>query len=325
MKTVKLKTLLASLTAGFTVMLGGALSAAEVVINTKIEPPRTEPVIYKMEMPRLSEKDVVERCANILERSNFKSVSPEMFKPAADRLAMSGKEIEVSMNKSGTEFFFSNFSALKLSGKTGRLPSDEEAEKLSLAYLNKTGLMPKNEKELKVDRVGGIMQMLSNGEKPEKKASVVYFYRELDGMRVANFGSSITVTLADSELPAGLQYHWREVASRETLDPRSFLKAERIYDLIKEDANRVFAKNAVIVVDKVELVLHDNGGNYIQPAFRYEGLRKADKKEGFEEMPVLGYVPAVEKVYEPITHPAFSEEMNQPTSRSGEAEQGETE
>lgn len=293
-------------------MLVGSSYAAEVVINAKPETRKSDVQIYKMETPRVKDSEIIKRCANILEISGYKSFSRDVMKPVEDRLTLSGKEIEISMNKTGTEVFYSNFPALKLTGKTGRLHSDEEAIKLSRNYLKKSGLLPRNEKELKVDHVGGIMQMLSNSRIPEKKAQVVYFYRELDGLRVRNFGSSITVTLAESDTPVGLQYHWREVASQEKVGARSFLTVDRINSLIKEDVNRVFAKDAKIIIDKIELVLYDNGGKYIQPAYCYQGVSKAARKES-ADMPVLGYVPAIEKIYEPITHPAFSAEMKIPT------------
>ena len=36
----------------------------------------------------------------------------------------------------------------------------------------------------------------------EEKAVVVYFYRQLDGLRVMNYGSSITITIGDSFIPS---------------------------------------------------------------------------------------------------------------------------
>lgn len=289
----------------------GSLYAAEVVFKAEIPKPRKASV-YKMEVPDLSKEQVYDRCAKILEASG-KSFSVEKFKPIADRYAMYGGDITCSINKSGTEFFYSNFPALKLTERTRRLFSDEDAIKLSYAYLKKTGLMPANEDELKIDHVGGIMQMLSNAESPEKKAVVVYFYRELDGLRVRNFGSSITVTLAEETVPNGVQYHWREVASKSKVGRRGFLKAEEVKRLIKDDINRVYAKDAKITIDNIELVLYDNGGEYIQPAYLYEGVSHSSA-EGIVDMPVAGYVPVLKKVYEPIHHPAYSPELVRPTT-----------
>lgn len=312
------------LAASCIVALSGSLYAAEVVINAKIETPKAKAgYVYKVATPRASKEEAVKRCAKIMEVSGVKSFSGDMMKPVEDRMAMYGKEIEVSINNTGTEFFYSNFPSLKLTEKTDRLLSDEKAVTLSLDYLKKTGLMPKNENELKIDHVGGIMQMLSNAKELEKKAVVVYFNRELDGLKVRNFGSSITVTLTDSEIPAGAQYHWREVASKKKVDAKRFLGAKRINALIKEDVNRVFGKTARVVIDKIELVLYDNGGNYIQPAYCYQGVRKAEGK-GIADMPVLGYVQALDKVYEPIHHPAYSPKTKKPVTPTTRKEQQPT-
>ena len=227
---------------GLVTLWGGSLYAAEVVFKAEIPKPQKTSV-YKMEEPRLSKEEVYDRCAGILKVSEVESFSADKFKPVEDRYAMFGDDITCSMNKNGTEYFYSDFAALNLTGKTSRLFSDEEAVKLSRDYLEKTGLMPANEKELKIDHVGGIMQMLSNAESPEKKAVVVYFYRELDGLRVRNFGSSITVTLAENEVPAGVQYRWREVASRNKVGKRGFLDAEEVKKLVRDDINRVYAKD----------------------------------------------------------------------------------
>ena len=269
-----------------------------------------------MEMLDLGKEQVYDRCARILEVSGVRAFSGEKLKPVGDRYAMYGDDVTCSINRNGTEFFYSNFPALKLTERTRRLFSDKDAIELSYEYLNRTGLMPANKEELKIDHVGGIMQMLSNAESPEKKAVVVYFYRELDGLRVRNFGSSITVTLAEEKVPAGVQYRWREVASKNKVGKREFLKTEEIKRLIERDINRVYAKDADITIDNIELVLYDNGGEYIQPAYLYEGISRSSA-EGIVDMPVAGYVPALRKVYEPIHHPAYSPELIKPMTREG--------
>jgi hypothetical protein len=295
------------LAVGCMVVLNGSLYAAEVIIEAKIEPPRTEGIIYELTVPPASRKEAVNRIAQIMEASGVR-FSRKLVKRVEDRMAMHGGGVEASMNATRTEFFFTKFSRLKLTEKSGRLPSDEQAIKLSHDYLRKTGLMPKDEKELQIDHVGGIMQMLSNARAPEQKAVVVYFNRVLDGIKVRNFGSSITIALADSQWPASVQYHWREVASREKVAVERYLAPEKIYDLITQDANGVFTAKGQVIIDKIELVLYDNGGKYIQPAYSYAGVYKVEQKEGegIEDMPVLGYVQAIDKVYEPIHHPANS-------------------
>ncbi len=295
---------------GLVISWSGSLYAAEVVFKANV-PTARKVSVYKMEVPKLDREEVYDRCARVLDAFRFRGFSPEKMKVAGDRYAMLGEDVTCSINRKGTEIFYSNFSALKLTEKTERLFSDKEAIELSYKYLSKAGLMPADKGELKIDHVGGIMQMLSNADTPEKKAVVVYFYRELDGLRVRNFGSSITVTFAEEKVPAGVQYHWREVASKRGFGWRGLLRAEEIKRLIKNDINRVYAKDAKISVDNIELVLYDNGGEYIQPAYLYEGVSHSSA-EGVVDMPVAGYVPVLRKVYEPIHHPAYSPELIKP-------------
>lgn len=317
------------LAVGCMIALSGRLYAAEVQFNPEIkELPKTECFIYKLAIPRASKENAVKRCAQIMRLSGVKGFSTKRMKPVGDRMAFFGRGFEVSMNNQRTEFFYSNFPALKLTGKTGRLPSDKTAIELSRAYLTKVGLMPRNEKELVIDHVGGIMQMLANARVgpqgvPEKKAVVVYFSRELDGLKVRNFGSSITITLTESKLPTGVQYHWREVASKEKADPERFLDIDKIKELIKEDVDRVFAENAQVSIEKIGLVLYDNGGKFIQPAYCYEGVAKVVEAEtkGVEDMPVLGYVQALDQAYEPISHPGYSPKMIKPANDEDETDE----
>jgi hypothetical protein len=292
------------------------LHAAKVVIKAKAVRPDVEhPVyVYKMEVPVANRDAAVNRCASILAATGYPSFSRELIKPVENRLVITGKDIEANISRNGTDFFYSNIPALKLTGKTGSLYSNDQALRAATNYLKKSGLMPKNEQEMIVDHVGGIMQMLSNMKGPEKKAVVVYFGREMDGLKVRNFGSSITVTYGDSDIPAGVQYHWREVASKSKVDSRAYVSSANINRSITEDINRVFGKDVTITIDKIDLVLYDNGGNYIQPAWVYQGISKSGR-EGIEDMPVLGYVPALTKVYEPIHHPAYSPEMKMPVNR----------
>lgn len=324
-----LRGIIRSLIVGCMIAITGSLYAAEVEFNPEIkELPKAECSICSLAVPRASRQNAVKRCAQIMRLSGVKGFSSKRMQPVEDRMAFFGRGIEVSMNNTRTEFFYSNLSALKLTGKTGRLPSDRMAIELSRAYLNKVGLMPRNEEELVIDHVGGIMQMLANARggpqgKPEKKAVVVYFSRKLDGLKVRNFGSSITITLTESRLPAGVQYHWREVASKEKVDRERFLNVDKIKELIKEDVDRVFAVNTKVFVEKIELVLYDNGGRFIQPAYCYEGIAKVGEAEikGIEDMPVLGYVQALDQVYEPISHPAYFPKMIRPANDENETDE----
>lgn len=331
-------------------LLATSMYSMEVVFNVEFPEPKGPLTIYEKEKPLEDYSQVWKKFTPVFELTKAeKLLEKPKLKRADDRYSYSDDQYQVSFSEEGTDFYLSDFAKLKLTEKTGELPSDEKAIDLSLGILKETGLMPRDREELKVDHVGGIMQMLAQSKdtelkpvgmkvlpkeeklelkpvepamrmekpqrtvdmaklkhigEPEKKAVVVYFYREIDGLRVMNYGSSITMTLTEDGTPAGLQYHWSEIGKAEKKSPDSLVPEKRVYDSIKEDLGKVFDDESVIVIESIDLVLYDNGGDYIQPAYCYRGFRKS-RDEKIPPMPVLGYVPALTDVVEPIHHPAL--------------------
>lgn len=269
--------------------------------------------IYRMAQPKSSKKfEAIAKLNGVIYITEKRQqVSAEGFKEIAGRYAYSDDQLQLSASLDGTELYFTDFVGLKLTEPVNSLPSDEEAVKLAYEFLDAAELMTMKSEQLRVDHVGGIMQALAEpgfNYKPEKKAVVVYFYRELDGLRVMNYGSSITVTIGDFATPVGLQYHWRDIFSAEKVGRSMAVDRDSVKEMIKKDTDRVFAKNAVIKIDGIELVYYDNGGEFIQPAYCYRGSGKY-KAGGGQDFPVLGYVPALNNPPEPVHHPAFSPEM----------------
>jgi hypothetical protein len=294
-------------TVGLTLALAIPAFAAEVTFKTSIKESAAGHCVYRMEQPTLSKGEALDKCANVLTSAGVTREEKGKFMKMEDRFAFMGERIQASINKNGTELYYTNFPALKLTEQTGPLPSDKEALEMAVQFLEQSGLMPGNGSELKVDHVGGIMQCRAIPEKsfaPEKKAVVVYFCRELDGLRVMNYGSSITVTLGDAPVPVGVQYHWREVSSAEEVTDDMTVNAISIPELIEADVNRVFSGDSKVTIDKIELVLYDNGGEFIQPAYCYRG--KSRNSNDGKEVPVLGYVPALSNPPELVCHPGFT-------------------
>jgi hypothetical protein len=291
-----------------------SVSAAEIIFDASIEKPSQELFIYHMNTPQFTPGQIVEKCALVLRGLGLKPIPEQYFKSIKDRMAYMDDVIQFSMNNTGSEFYFTNFPELKLTEKSEGLVSDAMARELSYQFLKTSGLLPKNIEELKIDHVGGIMQMLSSGRVPEKKAVVVYFKRIIDKLAVKNYGSAMNLTFTNLKTPIGVQYHWREIMEKEPVDYKFILDPDRVYSAIREDASGVYSEKSVIIVNKIDLVLYDNGGKYIQPAYCYQGIRKAIKDE-FKEMPILGYVPALGYTLEPIRHPALSTDLPMPNSR----------
>ncbi len=282
-------------------------AAAEVTFNAMAETPADSLFIYNMEQPTLSPAEAASKLGSAIFAADHEMLPVTSFRMIEDRLAYADDTLQVSVREDGTELYFTDFPALKLAEPTGTLPGDKEALTRTWDFLRMSGLMPVNADELKVDHVGGIMQASADPVttyEPEQKAVVVYLYRELDGLRVMNYGSSITLTFGDGPGLVGLQYHWREVASRQPVERGLAVDANSIPEMIKTDVSRVFAADAKITVDSIELVLHDNGGQFIQPAYCYKGTCLA-ANDGVA-VPVLGYVPAITNAPAAVHHPGFS-------------------
>jgi hypothetical protein len=167
--------------------------------------------------------------------------------------------------------------------------------------------MPADEGELVVDHIGGIAQAAATPQttyEPEQKAVVIHLGRRLDGIRVMNYGSSITLTFGDGPGLVGLQYHWRDVVERIPVERGLAVNSADVPGLIEKDVARVFADTAMITIDSIELVLHDNGGEFIQPAFCYKGESVSPGSD--KAMPVLGYVPLLKDTPSPVHHPGHA-------------------
>ncbi len=282
-------------------------AAAEVTFNATAETPSDSLYIYRMEQPTLTPAEAADKLGAATFAAGHEMLPLTSFRMIEDRLAYADDTLQVSIREDGTELYFTDFPALKLAEPTGPLPDDKEALDRSFDFLRMSDLMPVNAEELKVDHVGGIMQALADpltSYEPEQKAVVVYLYRELDGLRVMNYGSSITLTFGDGPGLVGLQYHWREVASRQLVARSLSVSTASLPEMIKTDVSRVFAADARITVDSIELVLHDNGGEFIQPAYCYKGTCLAPG-DGVP-VPVLGYVPAITNAPAAVHHPGFS-------------------
>jgi hypothetical protein len=300
-------------TLGVPAIIGLALAltlpaaAAEVTFNATAEAPSDNLFIYRMEQPTLSPAEAASKLGSATFAAGHEMLPVTSFRMIEDRLAYADDTLQLSIREDGTELYFTDFPALKLAEPTGPLPGEKEALTRTWDFLRMSGLMPANAGELKVDHVGGIMQASADPlttYEPEQKAVVVYLYRELDGLRVMNYGSSITLTFGDGPGLVGLQYHWREVASRQPVERSLAVSTASIPELIKTDVSRVFAADARITVESIELVLHDNGGEYIQPAYCYKGTCLA--VNGGTAVPVLGYVPAITGAPEAVHHPGCS-------------------
>ena len=308
MQNNKTKSMLRLLTLAVTALaLTLPAAAAEVTFSSEARTVGEGLFIYRMEQPVLSPTEAVAKLGAATFAAGHAMLPVTSFRGIEDRLAFAGATLQVSISEDGTELYFTDFPALKLDQPTGALPSEKEALTRSFDFLRMSGLLPANPEELTVDHVGGIMQAEANPTTsfdPEQKAVVIHLSRQLDGLRVMNYGSSITLTFGDGPGLAGLQYHWREVTEKQPVESGMAVDISSVPELIEKDLARVFADDARITVESIELVLHDNGGEFIQPAYCYKGT-SLSAQDG-ASMPVLGYVPVLTNTPSAVHHPGFS-------------------
>ena len=198
----------------------------------------------------------------------------------------------------GTFLFNSGLKGYSDEGATRGLPSLKEAPETAREYLAKLRYLPMNEKELVVERVGGLAMAAAKEGKtsePYHKLVTVYFGRVIDGLRVQGRGSRILVHLGENSALVGVIRSWAEVKPQE-IDRDDVKRDDLILREIDRRLFRMADRAREVVIREAELVLFDDGRGVVEPAIhvvataRYEGPQRA--KEG-TEIPVDFYVPAL--------------------------------
>lgn len=196
-----------------------------------------------------------------------------------------------------TGSFLLNFGLKKYSneGSTRNLPSSGNAPELARKYLEETGILPKNEKEIVLAHVGGLnMAVAKDGKRKGnyKKLVTVQFSRVLNGMPVQGPGSRLLVHLGEQGSLAGMIKNWSDVKAVPVTKAEK--KNDQVIQREIQDRLRRMAGQALdIKIEKSSMVLYDDGLGRIEPAMyvlamaRYEG----PGREGVVEIPVDFYVP----------------------------------
>lgn len=291
---------------------------AEVIFKAEFPTPPEGLYIYKMKIPKINLPIAAKKLQRIIPRTTrIEDFDTEDFTKTKDRFVFNRGAVHLSSDLHGTSLYYTNFDGLKLTERVEQLPGVEEAAKIAEVYLMKTGLLRSlKEGELQIDHIGGINQAISDikgNVTEEKKAVVVYYYRQLNKLKVMNAGSAIAVTIGDNSQPVGLQFHWRDIAEAQRIPYTYYIvDPAKIKEYIVADINRVHAEGAKILITSVEVGYFENNSSFIQPAYCYKGTVLEDGSDN-QPMPVLGYVQALKEPPEPVHHPAFTPELIQPT------------
>jgi len=291
--------------------------SAEVIFEAEIPTPSEGLYIYKMKIPNINLRKAVKKLGRVIpEVSKIEDFDEEDFSKTKDRYVFNRGPIHISSDSHGTEIYYSNFDGLKLTEHVEQLPKEEEAAEIAQRYLLGTGLLRKlKRRELQIDHIGGINQAqadIKGNVTEEKKAVVVYYYRQLNKLRVMNAGSSISVTIGDLSKPVGLQFHWRDIDEAQLVPNTEYITdPAKIKEYIVADINNIFSDEAKIVITSVEIGYYENNSNFIQPAYCYNG-EVVEAGGDIQPMPVKGFVQALNQPPEPVHHPAYIPDVPQP-------------
>jgi len=200
--------------------------------------------------------------------------------------------------RTGTYLFNRGLKGYSDERETPGLPSDKEAPEVAREYLAKLQLLPMNERELEVRRVGGLAMAAADDGKssePYKKLVTVSFGRILDGLRVQGRGSRLVVHLGEESELFGVIANWHRAEPRKV--DASEIKSDDVIALeIRRRLFRMADLAQSIEIQRAGLVLFDDGRGRIEPAIfvvaaaRYEGPERS--KDGVE-IPVDFYVPVL--------------------------------
>ena len=171
------------------------------------------------------------------------------------------------------------------------LPTDAEAERIALAFLEKTGMQSPGARVVKIG-VGQKQEVWKAGEsEPEASCDVtktVRFGRPLDGLPV--YGDEFTVILGDGGKVAGLVKTWREVTPDGNISLRSPEEAYEDLLAARTIRPRVGGEYGRITIENVSIgywmeprgVVQD----LVRPVYAFSGTAFRD---GVPE-PYIGYV-----------------------------------
>ena len=157
----------------------------------------------------------------------------------------------------------------KNENRTDSLPGKNQAANIAKQHLKALKLMPKYEKELTLQHVGGLgLATHKDGKtsQPVDKLVTVQFGRVIDGVPVTGPGSKIIVTLGANGELVSLQRRWVEL-KREQKKSKDFKSQADVHSNIKAKMAKEAAGAKRVDVNAPEFGYYDDGDGNIEPAY----------------------------------------------------------
>lgn len=170
---------------------------------------------------------------------------------------------------------FNRGMADQIDDKPDRLPKDDEAVEIAMAFLQKYKLDPGDTKEMKLAHVGHI-RSASFDPKTGKQGSVrdqmltIYFDRQLNGVPIIGSGSRMIVRIGDGGEVVGGARRWKERGRERSIKKKDLRSIGELTKDIETFLSKEMGKAERIEIVQFILVYYDNGGDFIQPALAFE-------------------------------------------------------
>ena len=154
---------------------------------------------------------------------------------------------------------------------TPGLPGQQVAPQVAQELLGQLGMLPGDPGQVFVQHVGGLGMGVHDEAgitRTFEKLRTVRFGRKLDGLPVEGRGSRIQVQLGSEGALWGLVHRWNEVLPIQ-LAPADRLDVGQLTQMFWERVSQMkLLRYDGVKVDRVELVLYDDGEGVIEPVLR---------------------------------------------------------
>lgn len=226
--------------------------------------------------------------------------------------------------RSGSFIYNSGLAEYKKEASTPSLITGDKAKSIALEHLKKLGLLPNNKKELNLVHTGGLnMAVIKEGEGDTKiynKLVTIRYNRILSGLPVMG-ASRIIVNMGTNGKLVGLIYDWGEVDEGRKIEPEKLLSDKEIKSTLEDRLKEGAKGTKRIIVEKADLVLYDDGGGYIEPAYYiqtrlfYENPQEKEGEILKYDVPYDYYIPVLKKPM--AIYPYMEKAEIQPADKRG--------
>ena len=302
-KNIKLKkfALLVWITSlGFTSMVQALPIMQNAQMLDKINLQDKALVSYQTDVSLNLNKDSIQNKLTKLEEYTGIKMTNREFKEIGDKLIIQDSDNLSSTldidSRSGSFSYNTGMDKYYKEATTPNLLGETQALDMAYKHLENLNLIPQKE-QLGVITQGGLNMSIKkeNGYRENyKKMTSIRIDRQLNGIPV--FGKSrIFINMGSNGELANMIYQWdkiifsKEIISDETITIDDVKKS--IYNRLEKEA-----KNTVkINLNKINLVLFDDGKGIIEPAYHVETQCFYTNTKGLYDIPLDFYVPILKK------------------------------